>query len=231
MKQQTGLITQLEILSSKMASKTLQDKLTTANSERVDFSELFSPQLYSVVTSNADAIGAPVEFLAYPLLTVAASFMGINAHVRVNPEWTEPAILWFVVAAKKGEKTAALRRLRAPLEDLEKQLQKRWQTSQEADKPPTPPQLMIDHFSFEELHSVMKRNGGQILGLFDEISSLYAQLDLFKHSNSTMDRKTLISLNGGGAWARNYRSYTAVLDQTAFNVTGNNYSPYIVACM
>ena len=140
MKQQTGLITQLEILSSKMASKTLQDKLTTANSERVDFSELFSPQLYSVVTSNADAIGAPVEFLAYPLLTVAASFMGINAHVRVNPEWTEPAILWFVVAAKKGEKkTAALRRLRAPLEDLEKQLQKQWQTSQEADKPPTPP--------------------------------------------------------------------------------------------
>jgi len=99
-----------------MASKTLQDKLTTANSERVDFSELFSPQLYSVVTSNADAIGAPVEFLAYPLLTVAALFMGINAHVRVNPEWTEPAILWFVVAAMKGEKkTAALRRLRAPL--------------------------------------------------------------------------------------------------------------------
>jgi len=72
MKQQTGLITQLEILSSKMASKTLQDKLTTANSERVDFSELFSLQLYSVVTSNADAIGVPVEFLAYPLLTVAA---------------------------------------------------------------------------------------------------------------------------------------------------------------
>jgi len=30
--------------------------------------------------------------------------MGINAHVRVNPEWTEPAILWFVVAAKKGKK-------------------------------------------------------------------------------------------------------------------------------
>ena len=30
----------------------------------------------------------------------------------VNPEWSEPAILWTVVAARKGEKkTAALKRL------------------------------------------------------------------------------------------------------------------------
>ena len=97
---------------------------------------------------------------------------------------------------------------------------KKWLEDATADKPQSPPQLIIDPFSFEELHSVMKRNGGQMLGLFDEMSSLYAQLDLFKHGNSTMDRKTLITLNGGGAWARNYRSYTAVLEKTAFNIAG-----------
>ena len=47
-----------------------------------------------------------------PLLTVAASFMGVNAKVKINEEWTEPAILWNVIAARKGEKkTAAMKRL------------------------------------------------------------------------------------------------------------------------
>jgi hypothetical protein len=66
-------------------------------------------------------------------------------------------------------------------------------------KPSQPPQLIVDHFSFEELHSM--------IGLFDEMSSFYGQLDLYKHS-STVDRKTLLILNGGGAWARNSRSYS-----------------------
>ena len=36
--------------------------------------------------------------------TMVASFMGVNARMEVNPEWTEPAILWTAVAARKGEK-------------------------------------------------------------------------------------------------------------------------------
>jgi len=59
-----------------------------------------------------------------------------------------------------------------------------------------PPQLCIDHFNFEELHNVMKMNASQVLGLLDEISSLYAQLNLFKNSGSVMDRKRFITLNG-----------------------------------
>ena len=36
--------------------------------------------------------------------------MGVNAYI--NQEWSEPAILWTVVAARKGEKkTAAVKRL------------------------------------------------------------------------------------------------------------------------
>ncbi len=48
----------------------------------------------------------------FPLLTVCASFMGVNAVMTVNPEWKEPAILWNIVVARKGEKkTAAMKRL------------------------------------------------------------------------------------------------------------------------
>ena len=64
----------------------------------------------------------------------------------------------------------------------------------------------------------MCRNRCQILGLFDEMSSFYGQLDLYKHS-STVDRKTLLTLNGGGSWARNFKSYSANMNKTAFNVT------------
>ena len=84
----------------------------------------------------------------------------------------------------------------------------------------TPPQLCIDNFSFEELHSVMKRNGSQILGLFDEMSTMYSQLVLYKQSGSVMDRKTLITHNGGSSWSRNYKTYTASMKQTAFNMSG-----------
>ena len=108
--------------------------------------------------------------------------MGVNAHVNINPAWKEPAIMWFVVAAKKGEKkTAALRLIRQALEGVEKERIQEWEADISDDKPKTPPQLLVDNFSFEELHSVMKRNGNQMLGLFDKMSSFYPQLDLFKH--------------------------------------------------
>ncbi len=202
-------------------SSMLQAKLHRAMVQRLDLSTVLSPALHRLVTANSDAIGSPPEFILYPLLTTTAAFMGVNASISINAEWKEPAIMWFIVGAKKGEKkTAALRRLKKPIEALERQLLQEWEDSTAEDKEPVPKQICIDHFSFEELHSIMKRNNGRILGFFDEMTSLYAQLDLFKHSGSTMDRKTLITLNGGGPWTRNFRSYSATIPNTAFNMTG-----------
>ena len=119
------------------------------------------------------------------------------------------------------KKTAALRLLKKPLLDIEHREAELWQANKDTNtKLDTPPQLIIDNFSFEELHHVMKRNGSQILGLFDEMSTLYAQLDLYKQSGSIMDRKTLITLNGGSSWSRNYRNYSASMTKTAFNIFG-----------
>ena len=112
------------------------------------------------------------------------------------------------------KKTAALKR---PIELLQKKLQEEMSTEGGTSAPG--PQLIVDHFSFEELHAIICRNRGQVMGLFDEMSSFYGQLDLYKHSSS-IDRKPLLSLNGGGSWLRNYKSYTASLDKTAFNVSG-----------
>ena len=51
------------------------------------------------------------------------------------------------------------------------------------------------------------------------MSSFYGQFDLYKHS-STIDRKTLLTLNGGSSWSRNFKSYSATMEKTALNVTG-----------
>ncbi len=155
-------------------------------------------------------------------MLLQSSFFGHCS--RLQRQWWEQvhesAIIWFVIAARKGEKKpAALRRISRPIMDLQKKLHEAWKANDNEDKLPQPPQLIVDHFSFEELHAIMCRNRGHILWLFDEMSSFYRQLDLYKHL-STMDRKTLLTLNGGGSWARNYKSYSASMDLTSFNVTG-----------
>lgn len=91
------------------------------------------------------------------------------------------------------------------------------------DKSSTPPQLIV---GFEELHTVMLRNDCKLLGLFDELSCFYGQLDLYKHS-STVDRKTLLTLNGGGFWGRNFKCYSAQMQNTAFNVCGFIQPSYV----
>ena len=69
--------------------------------------------MIGLVNAHANAIGVPHEFILWPLLTATASFMGMNALVRINAEWSELSIIWFVIAAKKGEKkTAALKQIR-----------------------------------------------------------------------------------------------------------------------
>ncbi len=199
----------------------LTEQLPKAQSSRLDFTSVLSDPLLRLINANANAIGAPAEFILYPLLTAVASCMGTSASVQINPEWNEPSILWFVIAARKGErKTAALKRIRKPFEEIEADMRQQWQENDATDKPDHPPQLIVDYFSFEKLHSILVKNGGQVLGCFDEMSSFYGQLDLFKPHGSTVDRKTLLTLNGGGAWSRNFRTYSASVPKTAFNITG-----------
>lgn len=72
----------------------------------------------------------------------------------------------------------------------------------------------------------MLRNECKLLGMFDELSCFYGQLDLYKHC-STVDRKTLLTLNGGGSWGRNFKSYSGYMKSTALNITGFIQPSYV----
>ena len=76
---------------------------------RFDWSKVCSQQLHDIVYAH---VGAPMKFIFISMLTVAASFIRTNGVLNINPEWRGPAILWTIVAARKGEKkTPALKRL------------------------------------------------------------------------------------------------------------------------
>ena len=66
---------------------------------------------------------------------------------------------------------------------LWEEIVKEWLEDISEDKPKTPPQILVDNFSFEELHSLMKRNNNQQLGMFIFLCpyryyySLYAKLE------------------------------------------------------
>lgn len=43
----------------------------------------------------------------------------------------------------------------------------------------------------------MMRNNSQVLGMYDEMSVMYRQLDAYKHQGSRLDRSTLLDLYNG----------------------------------
>ena len=169
------------------------------------YSTVLCEPLLMLCITMSDAIGCPLEFIVFPLLTFAAACMGVNL-CSCGHQWDVERTSHHLVhwSLKGQKKTAAFRLLKKPFEETEHMEAEKWRRQQNNLQPQAP----TTHFSFEELHHVMKRNGPQILELFDEMSTMYSQLDLYKQSGSVMDRKTLITLNGGSSWSRNYRNYT-----------------------
>ena len=66
----------------------------------------------------SDAISCPLEFIIFPLLTIIAGCMGINAPIAINQMWIEPAIVWFITKVKR--KQQHFNCLRNPLKKLKR---------------------------------------------------------------------------------------------------------------
>ena len=109
--------------------------------------------------------------------------MGPKAYVKVHEGWSEPIISWGVIVAHKGQKKSpalgCFHRELTKIEELKNNTSK------------IQPQIFVEHFSFEELHYTMKHSN-RILGLYDELSLLYEQLDRYKAGQA--DRKTILTL-------------------------------------
>ena len=93
------------------------------------------------------------------------------------------------------------------------------------------PQLVVQQFSMEALHHIMLKNSHQMLGMYDEMSAMYGQLDAYKHSGSRLDRSTLLDLYNGGSWSRNFKNKDQSMSKmrkTAFNMCGFIQPSFVV---
>ena len=185
-------------------------------------------QTRNLVRAYADSLGCPEEYILFPLLTVTASFIGTHGRIHINDSWEEPAIVWFNVCARKGQKkTAALNVLARPVREIEQDLQNDFKQDNPEAQDRDLPRLLVDHFSFEKLHQVMSQSNNKVLGAYDELTQFYNMLDHYK-TNSTMDRKTLLALNGEAQWTRDFKNGSATMDSTCLNITGFIQPAYVV---
>jgi len=67
----------------------------------------------------------------------------------------------------------------------------------------------------------------KILALYDEMTTFYGLLDMFKPNESSHNRKTLSNLYSGGKWVRYFGSIQRKISNTSFNITGF-IQPYYV---
>ena len=92
--------------------------------------DVVDQDLKVMVKAYAASVGCPPEFFLIPALTIASSMIGVNGRIKINDSWSEPFIIWAVVAAKKGQKkTAALNVLARAVEQLEELCVDDWHRS------------------------------------------------------------------------------------------------------
>ena len=68
---------------------TVKARVEKAQSVDLNWESACSEGLLRAISAHADAVGAPKHYIYFPLLTVTASFIGVNGKIKINEEWTE----------------------------------------------------------------------------------------------------------------------------------------------
>lgn len=111
--------------ASSLTCGEIDRRVAKAQSNNLDIDAVVTEAMKKVIKANADAIGSPLEFIFFPLLSISAHFMGPNTRILVNEQWREPLILWTVVLADKDQKKSpALNRFLKPIQELEEEMKK-----------------------------------------------------------------------------------------------------------
>ena len=199
-----------------------------------DWDKMLPANVKHVIQCYTDSIGVPIDFLFFPMLTTTSSVMQYST-IRLSNTWVEPCIIWTMVVARKGEKkSAALKYIADALRKVEKRVKEEEllntsaeesQTNSPDDKPDDKPDdtrlyMLNCQITFKKMFDTMMDNNGSFLMLFDEIASFH---ELLESSNGQVDKKVMLSLNGGDTWCRSsVSSGTGVLDETRLNYTGKS---------
>ena len=103
----------------------IDEKVKRAQEVVLDVEKSVPPKVVNLVRCHAEAIGAPFEFILFPLLSIVVHFAG-GSKVWLKKDWPEILIIWTVVLADKGQKKSpALSRFIKPIQKLEEALREK----------------------------------------------------------------------------------------------------------
>ena len=109
--------------------------------------------------------------LYFLLITMASAMMYIDSRMDISPSWSEPPIIWYIVAARKGEKKEVSCVAPTPLKALEsvQEVERRAEVLQAAlidaenkaaaeEKEERVLFMTNTQFTFHKLHTVVSLN-------------------------------------------------------------------------
>lgn len=176
--------------------------------------EVLPEVLATFVRESADAVVAPPEFIAVPLLVAAGSVIGRHLEISLKKTWNEgPNLFAACVGTPGSKKTPAMKMALGPLCRLQSRLAKEqraaaaawkvahreWEKAKEGVKPEEPafPHLLATDATVEALVPMLAGSPGIVL-LMDELVAWVRALNQYKAGGKGADRQALLSL-----WARN----------------------------
>ncbi len=125
---------------------------------------------------------------------VLVSFFMAHCNVKVpGTMWIEPAILWLAIAMPTGSgKTPLFGFLTSILHRVRNKL-----TVTRGH-----PSWLLDEASFEKMGELMAKNNSKLLGMYDELSTFLAQMNVYRGKGlcESHDLSTFLSLYTGKSW-------------------------------
>lgn len=141
------------------------------------------------------ALDMPPDAILSGILLLVSFFTSHCAITVPGTVWVEPAILWISITMPTGSgKTPLFTFLTNILQKVRSKL----------NLTRAHPPWLLDEASFEKMGELMATNHSKLLGLYDELSTFLAQINVFRGRglSDSHDLSAFLSLYTGKSWTR-----------------------------
>ena len=137
----------------------------------------------------------PPDAILCGILILTSFFMSHCTVTVPGTVWVEPVLLWLSIAMPTGSGKTPLFIF---LTGILKRVRERLSITK------THPPWLLDEASFEKMGELMARNHSKLLGMYDELTTFLAQINVSRGKGLTEshDLSTFLSLYNAKSWAR-----------------------------
>ena len=137
----------------------------------------------------------PPDAILSGLILLMSYFMSHCVVTVPGTTWIEPVIIWICIVMPTGSGKTPLF---SYLSSLVQQAREKLKISR------IDPAWLLDEASFEKMGELMAANHSKLLGMYDELSTFLAQINIYRGKGlaDSHDLATFLSLYNGKSWTR-----------------------------